>query len=410
MSEFTQLNGLVCGTDGVFCAAAEEPKFDYSDGEDTEVRLFKILSNAQDLSSDSDELQAQINDWPSEYHLSKTRANLLRPLNLGGVRRVLELGCGCGSISRYLGELEGVQVDSVEGSAARAGLAALRCRDLDNVTISVANFNEVKIPANYYDLILFVGVTEYAGRFSNRDTDQQALQDLLALAKRATKEGGVTLVAIENRLGLKYMLGANEDHYALRFVGLDNYKESTGIRTYSKAEWEAEIASANYVASKFMYPFPDYKVPTVVVTDTAKPTSVVDALEGVHSRDYSAPFDLGESEHRAWQGLLEASNLADHANSFLILLSDSDQAITQMADFDLKVFESPTLNYVNGDLPNVVYPQRVEDRNIQTHLNAEISQLLSHTASLEKKIDLMSNSIGWRLMNMIRRLFRKTTI
>jgi len=213
MTDFVQLNQFTRNADGVFHAAGADLDFAYSDGENIEATLYQILRDAKDLSSASAELQAQIIDWPTEYHLSQTRANLLRPLNLSGVTRVLELGCGCGSISRYLGEIDGVQVDSVEGSAKRAALAALRCRDLENVRVSVANFNDVEIPSDYYDLVLFVGVTEYAGRFSERATDQQALQDLLALARKATSKSGVTLIAIENRLGLKYMLGANEDHY-----------------------------------------------------------------------------------------------------------------------------------------------------------------------------------------------------
>jgi len=205
ISKLVELNEFSQGLDSVFQAGSAERSFNYSDGEASETQLYKILSKANDLSCDSDELQAQISDWPTEYHLSSSRANLLKPLKLDGVTRVLELGCGCGSITRYLGEQEGLIVDSVEGSPSRAGLAALRCRDLDNVTICTANFNEIDFPESYYDLVLFVGVTEYAGRFSKRETDQEALADLLNLGKRALKDNGVILVAIENRLGLKYL-------------------------------------------------------------------------------------------------------------------------------------------------------------------------------------------------------------
>jgi len=397
MSNFAELNGLVQGPDGVFCSSSDRSKFDYSDGEEIETSLFNILSNASDLSSSSAELQSNIVDWPTEYHLSETRANLLRPFNLSGVRRVLELGCGCGSISRYLGEIEGVELDSVEGSAARAGLAALRCRDLDNVSISVANFNQAKIPENYYDLVLFVGVTEYAGRFSDSETDQQALQDLLALAKKATNHDGVTLIGIENRLGLKYMLGANEDHYGLRYVGLDNYVNSTGIRTYSKPEWEREIALANFASCDFVYPFPDYKVPTVMITENANHQAVVGALEGVKSRDYREPFDLGESEHRAWQGLLEAGNFADHANSFLIVLSDSHKSVKRLCEFDLSVYHRPELAYLAAS----------DQPTNKQRLRSQIENLQLHTNNLEQKIEFMKRSKGWRLLSVIRRLLGK---
>ena len=183
-TDFTKLNDFVAADNGVFQSGQSE-HFNYSDGAEIEQKLNNILSTATDLSSSSTELESNITDWATEYHLSSSRANLLRGLDLSKVKRVLELGCGCGSISRYLGEQQGIQVDAVEGSPIRASLAVKRCKDLSNVTISTGNFNELEFPENYYDLVLYVGVTEYAGRFSGRETDQQALQDLQSLAKKA---------------------------------------------------------------------------------------------------------------------------------------------------------------------------------------------------------------------------------
>ena len=251
---FTEMNQLSPDDNGVFSAGIAK-EFNYSDGDAAEQQLRSILQSAEDLSSLSVELAEQIVDWPTEYHLSPLRANLLRCMNLDSVSRVLELGCGCGAISRYLGEQPGIQVDAVEGSAIRAGLAAERCRDLENVCISTGNFNEMSFPESHYDLVLFVGVTEYAGRFSNRASDQEALQDLLALAKQACRTGGRIVIAIENRTGLKYMLGANEDHYGVPYVGLDNYPQSSGIRTYTQSEWLEQIEQAGFAAKRFAYTF-----------------------------------------------------------------------------------------------------------------------------------------------------------
>jgi SAM-dependent methyltransferase len=406
VSKIVDLNRFSQSTSGVYQAGSAERQFNYSDGEKTEAQLYRILSTAEDLSCQSQELQAAICDWPSEYHLSSTRSNLLRPLNLDGVTKVLELGCGCGSITRFLGEQKGIQVDAIEGSPTRAGLAALRCRDLDNVTICSANFNDIDFPEDHYDLVLFVGVTEYAGRFSERATDQEALADLLLLGKKASKANGVTLVAIENRLGLKYMLGASEDHYAIPYVGLDGYQQSTGIRTYSQQEWREHAAC--FKALQFMYPFPDYKVPTAMIKEGT--VSAVDSLKGKKSRDYSAAFDAGENEHKIWQGLAQAGTLEQHANSFLIALSDDDERIFQLCDFSCEVYPSLPLNYEIATLVSNSEPQVQLHHKLQAHLNAQIIQLQSHSDNLQAKVDLMSNSIGWRLLNGLRRLFGKTTI
>ena len=406
ISKLVEVNNFSQGLDSVYQAGSAERSFNYSDGEASEAALYKILSKAKDLSSDSVELQPQICDWPTEYHLSSSRANLLKPLKFDGITRVLELGCGCGSITRYLGEQSGLIVDSVEGSPSRAGLAALRCRDLENVTICTANFNEIEFPESYYDLVLFVGVTEYAGRFSQCETDQEALADLLALGKRAAKANGVTLVAIENRLGLKYLLGANEDHYAVPYLGLDNYPESSGIRTYSQSEWRSHANS--FSAIEFMYPFPDYKVPTAVLKTVNEET--VQSLKKLQSRDYTAAFDAGENEFRIWQGLQQAGTLGEHSNSFLIALSDNQATIDSLCDFDAEIYEPQTLNYETPIALTNAKAVGQLDRDLQLHLNAQITQLQSHSDNLQSKVDIMSNSIGWRLLNGVRRLFGKTTL
>ena len=412
MSELAKLNGFTLGLDGVYQAGSEQRAFNYSDGEDSEKKLFQILSTCNDLSSSSTELEGNIVDWPTEYHLSSARSNLLRPLNFKGVTRVLELGCGCGSISRFLGEQEGVQVDAIEGSPTRAGLASLRCRDLPNVSISTANFNDVDFPENYYDLVLFIGVTEYAGRFSERETDQEALADLLALGKRAAKSDGVTIVAIENRLGMKYMLGANEDHYAQRFVGLADYPKSTGIRTYSHDEWLSHTTDFN--TTHFVYPFPDYKVPNVLVNETAiaaDKKGIAEKLKQSISRDYMSPFNLGSSEHEIWSGLLQSNSFEQHSNSFLLFLSDSADKIDGLCDFQVATYKALNLPYLTSMKAELSAEQHAQKlHKVEAHLNAQITQLQSHSANLEAKVDLMSGSIGWRFLDGIRRLFGKSII
>ena len=65
----------------------------YNDGDEVEQRLLKIVNSTEDLTVLSGELKSHCTDWPSLYHLSGTRANILRPLeeSLHG-KKVLEIG------------------------------------------------------------------------------------------------------------------------------------------------------------------------------------------------------------------------------------------------------------------------------------------------------------------------------
>ena len=159
MTDIISKNNLIQQASGVWCADRDPvtESFSYSDGDEEEIFLKRIISKAMDRSSLSKELEREIINWTSEYHLSSERANLLRGLDFSNAKTVIELGCGCGSISRYLGELN-LEVDAIEGSLRRAEIARLRCAEFDNVRIINQNFNALKLPENTYDSTLLIGV------------------------------------------------------------------------------------------------------------------------------------------------------------------------------------------------------------------------------------------------------------
>ncbi len=323
-SPLVELNQLTRNEAGVYShPQSAERDFAYSDGSAAERHLHQVFTQAEDLSSASEELQQQIHDWPSEYHLSPKRANLLRALPFQAGERVLELGCGCGAITRFLGEA-GCDVDAVEGSAVRAELARMRCRDLADTRIVQANFNKLALPAGHYDSVLLIGVAEYARRFSpDSDSDRGAVLSLLGRIHAALKPGGRVIIAIENRTGMKYLHGAHEDHYSLRYVGIDDYVDSAGIRTYTRREWMAIADESGFAERAVLLPFPDYKIPTVLLGEDycARDPHAWCHLEGIDSADYTFLFDPFIPETLTWQGYNAAGVLADMANSFLLVLS-----------------------------------------------------------------------------------------
>ncbi len=121
-------------------------------------------------------------------------------------KKILEIGSGCGAITRWLGEL-GADVTAIEGSERRANITYSRCRDLDNIKFFCEGFDAF-YENEKFDLVLLIGVLEYSNLFIRADKPALAL---LTKAKQLLKEDGLLVIAIENKLGLKYWAGAPED-------------------------------------------------------------------------------------------------------------------------------------------------------------------------------------------------------
>lgn len=291
--------------------------FAYSDGAEVEQRLFALIQSAGDKGTFSLELSEGINDWPSEYHLSRARHCLIRPLGIEPGERVLELGCGCGAITRYLGEI-GAKVIAVEGSFERARIAAERCRDLPNVKVFVddlLNFETVE----QFDWILLVGVLEYAPAFT---VEKEPVQHYLRSVKRFLAPHGKLVIAIENKLGLKYFNNCSEDHLGVPFVGIQNLYGNKTPRTFGRQELIGQLTAAGFLNAYFYYPFPDYKLPSVVISDDAlfEPQfNAVDLIIRAHARDYTgSPYRLFD-DALVYSALSENGLFSEMSNSFLVV-------------------------------------------------------------------------------------------
>lgn len=346
MSELSQLpstlfdkNSLRQDALGIWRQNSETP-FDYADADRTEENLKEILKNSKDKSVLSGELEAKIFNWASEYHLSSQRANLFRFLKLDRVQRMLELGSGCGANTRYLGEL-GIQVDAVEGSYARAEISKIRCEDIANVNIVHSNFNRLTYPDACYDSVSFMGVLEYAGKYhDDSKTGADAVIDILQRIKAALKEDGLLFIAIENRLGLKYWLGASEDHLDRPYAGIYDYPGNDGIRTFTRPEWTNILESAGYPFYRFCYPFPDYKLPRVIISDhfLRNDPYAYSLLYRIASRDYGKVWHPEADEFLIWRALHRSGDIENFSNSFFIVASASRNLMDRAVIHDFMQF------------------------------------------------------------------------
>ncbi len=156
------------------------------DGAEAEIR--DELLAVDDRSAVSPELIRRARrTWETRYHFSPARANVMRALDLEGLT-VLEVGAGCGAVTRYLGETC-ANVDALEPNGVRAGVAALRCEDLDSVEVFHGSLEDVPLEP-VYDAVVMVGVLEYVGGSAGWDDRVRFLRDAAARVRELLTNSG----------------------------------------------------------------------------------------------------------------------------------------------------------------------------------------------------------------------------
>lgn len=285
----------------------------YRDG--AEPHLLEMVRESSDLGSLNEELHARAANWPERYHLDRQRANVLRAFDVSVAGRVLEVGAGCGAMSRYLAE-ECAVVDALEPVPQRAAVAAARLRDLPGARVFTGELADLPDTASY-DLIVVIGVLEYVG---GGTPDEAPYLAFLEEIRRRLLPGGRLLLAIENKLGVKYFAGAPEDHSDRAYDSIESYPVGTPARTFDRTTLSDLFRRAG-LASTFFSAFPDYKLTRVVMSDElmTHPSGLAGRLPRFPSPDWQTPRDFGPNEELLWRTLVEAGQGAVHGNSFVVV-------------------------------------------------------------------------------------------
>ena len=229
----------------------------YSDG-DVEDRILERVRAGKSSEDTGDR------SFPVLYHLSPVRENILSWYPFREDARVLEIGAGPGAITGLLCS-RCADVTSVELSRRRAMINYERHKDCQNLTIMTGNLNDMEFPRKF-DYVVLNGVFEYAGSFTEGDDPYGTF---LKRCMGYLKDDGILLIAIENRLGLKYFSGAPEDHTDNYMEGLKEYPDNSSVRTFSKNEWQELCERCGLSYHRFYYPYPDYKFPSEIFTDSS---------------------------------------------------------------------------------------------------------------------------------------------
>lgn len=277
----------------------------YSDG-DVEDDILEIVKTSEEYKYTDEKFV----NWPILYHLSRQRENIIEPLEIGPEDEVLEIGAGMGAVTGALAR-KAKKVECIELSKRRSMVNAHRHKDMDNIEIFVGNFQDVEITKKY-DVITLIGVLEYANYYIEAENPFEAFLNKI---KGCLKENGRLYIAIENRLGMKYFAGYNEDHLAKPFVGIEGYDCEEKVRTFSYSEIRKLLNSCGFNKLQFAFPFPDYKLPQAIYDEEALMNYSVDFAD---KHNYDSVLRETFNQVKALKSLQGTEEIKYFANSFLI--------------------------------------------------------------------------------------------
>ena len=285
----------------------------YSDGpvEDELLEIVKTIPKEQ--------YSSVINgkkSWPILYHLSYYRENIINWMPIGKDESVLEVGSGCGALTGILSEMA-KDVTCIELSEKRSLINAYRNIDKDNIEIIIGNFQDIeKTLDKKYDYITLIGVLEYGALYIDADNPHV---EFLKCLKQHLKPNGKVVIAIENKLGMKYWAGCKEDHLGVEFIGIEGYPGESKVRTFSKYELSEIVKNAGYNNTEFYYPYPDYKFPTTIYSDDYLP-SIGELCR--NDRNFDSERLYVFNELLSFNSVIKANLFDSFSNSFLVVARD----------------------------------------------------------------------------------------
>lgn len=279
----------------------------YSDG-DVEDELLQIVKDNKDY----DEILSKCDDFAIYYHLAKEREFIVEVMDISKQDDVLEIGAGCGAITGALAD-KAKHVSCIDLSKRRSLINAYRHKDYRNISIQVCNYED-SADTGKYDVITLIGVLEYAGYYIHaQDPHVAFLTDI----KQKLKKGGRIYIAIENRLGVKYFSGCKEDHLGMEFEGIEGYSDPGKARTFSYHELNALFKECGFSEMEFYYPYPDYKFPSEIFSDSYYPRKGNGFKK---SSNYSSARNEYFDEIKFMNSLRMEDEFRIFSNSFLVCI------------------------------------------------------------------------------------------
>ena len=220
---------------------------------------------------------AKSNPWLEQIVTADIRSSFFEQLITNSSGLALDIGSGWGQTSRPLAD-KGWQVASLEPGLERLAFTKASATQ-DGVGSNISYLNTDYLETEFqikFDLCLSIGVFEWVGAFQSESDPLTRQRQFLKKVKNELSTTGSLVIGIENRLGLKYLLGCPDDHIGIPGIAFlpaelasRRWREEQGGQlqsfTYTDVELRALLEEAGFSSIEFFAALPDYKLPQEII-------------------------------------------------------------------------------------------------------------------------------------------------
>lgn len=201
----------------------------------------------------------------SEYEqLSGKRKGVLEWYPFREKAKLLELGAGMGALTELFVKKKCI-VTSVEIKKSRARIIERRFQNNENVNVICDNPVLFETEEKY-DYIVVHDIWGYVKKYKKSD---EAYNFFLSKIKQFLNPDGHFIVIADNRMALKYFSGNIDEYSRKLFVGVNNYKNYSYIKSFDKKEILDMLTENDMCPKDIYYVNSDYYFADKIYTDYA---------------------------------------------------------------------------------------------------------------------------------------------
>lgn len=183
---------------------------------------------------------------------------------------------------------------------------------VDKTVESIEKYKKQK-----YDYIYLNGILENAEKIM---CSKKPEIDLINFFKALLCENGKMFIAVDNKMGVKYLSGDKSEHCNNIYDSLKN--QFSNGKLFSKTELDKIVEESNFKHKRYYYPLPNYENISVIYTDEMLPNKNDSKI------NYNIVYDEGslivKDEISLLKTFIEEGQFVNFTNSYIIELSNSE--------------------------------------------------------------------------------------